>query len=137
MKLFFPLIIYILRARYISGISRAVLRVLGRKRAKREKDGFSGAPGGAALPEDSRFPNGRNGTAGPTEAARGFCRCRVFRYGCCFSDCLFGLGQRMLWGNPMKKDILAAPKGTHLHPRRGRNVNWSGAIPRQVTTDSV
>ena len=46
MKLFFPLIIYILRARYVFGISGAVLRVLGRKRVKREEDGFSGAPGG-------------------------------------------------------------------------------------------
>ena len=36
---------------------------------------------GAALPEGSRFPNRRNGTVGPTEAARGFCRCRAFRYG--------------------------------------------------------
>ena len=123
MKLFFTLIIYILRARYIFGISGAVLRVWGRKRAKREKDGFSGVPGGTALPEDSRFPNGRNGTAGPTEAARGFCGCRVFRYGCCLSDYLFGLGQRMLWGNPVKKDILAAPNGRHRHPRRGRSVN--------------
>lgn len=92
---------------------------------------------GTALPEDSRFPNRRNGTAGPTEAARGFCRCRVFRYGCCFSEHLFGLGQRMLWGNPVKKDILAAPNGRHRHPRRGRSVNWSSAIPGQVTTDSV
>ena len=46
MKLFFLLIIYILRARYVFGISGAVLRVLGRKRAKREENGFSGAPGG-------------------------------------------------------------------------------------------
>ena len=45
MKLFFPLIIYILRARYVFGIPGAVLRVLGRKRAKREEDGFSGAWG--------------------------------------------------------------------------------------------
>ena len=136
MKLFFPLIIYILRARYVFGISGAVPRVWGRKREKREKDGFSGV-WGAALPEDSRFPNRRNGTAGPTEAARGFCRCRVFRYGCCFSDYLFGLGQRMPWGNPVKKDILAAPNGRHRHPRGSRSVNWSSAIPRQVTTDSV
>ena len=42
MKLFFTLIIYILRARYVFGISGAVLRVLGRKKGKREKDGFSG-----------------------------------------------------------------------------------------------
>ena len=92
---------------------------------------------GAALPEGSRFPNGRNGAVVPAEAARGFCRCRVFRYGCCFSDCLLGLGQRMLWGNPMKKDVLAAPNGTHLLPRGGRSVNRSSAVPRQVTTDSV
>ena len=45
MKLFFTLIIYILRARYVFGISGAVLRVWGRKREKREKDGFSGVPG--------------------------------------------------------------------------------------------
>ena len=37
---------------------------------------------GTALPEDSRFPNGRNGTVVPGEAARGFYRCRAFRYGC-------------------------------------------------------
>ena len=92
---------------------------------------------GAALPEDSRFPNGRNGTVVPGEAARGFYRCRAFQYGCCFSDCLLGLGQRMLWGNPRKKDVLSAPNGRHLHPRGGRSVNWSSAIPRQVTTDSV
>ena len=92
---------------------------------------------GTALPEDSRFPNRRNGTVGPTEAARGFYRCRAFRYGCCFSDCLLGLGQRMLWGNPVKKDVLAAPNGRHLHPRGGRSVNSSCAIPKQVTTDSV
>ena len=42
MKLFFPHIIYILRARYVFGISGAVPRVWGRKRAKREEDGFSG-----------------------------------------------------------------------------------------------
>ena len=42
MKLFFTLIIYILRARYVFGISGAVPRVWGRKRAKREKGGFSG-----------------------------------------------------------------------------------------------
>ena len=42
MKLFFPLIIYILRARYVFEIPGAVLRVWGRKREKREEDGFSG-----------------------------------------------------------------------------------------------
>ena len=42
MKLFYALIIYILRARYIFGISGAVPRVWGWKRAKREEDGFSG-----------------------------------------------------------------------------------------------
>ena len=36
---------------------------------------------GAALPEDSRLPNGRNETVVPTEAARGFCRWRAFWYG--------------------------------------------------------
>ena len=50
MKLFFLLIIYILRARYIFGISGAVLRVLGRKRAKRDENGFSGAWGLYYLP---------------------------------------------------------------------------------------
>ena len=78
---------------------------------------------GTALPEDSRFPNGRNGTAGPTEAARGLSGCRVFRYGCCFSDYLFCLWMKDAWGNPVKKDILAAPNGRHLHPRIGRSVN--------------
>ena len=53
MKLFFTLIIYILRARYVFRISGAVPRVWGRKRAKRakrekrEKGGFSGVPGGS------------------------------------------------------------------------------------------
>ena len=42
MKLFFTLIIYILRARFVFGIPGAVPRVWGRKREKREKDGFSG-----------------------------------------------------------------------------------------------
>ena len=46
MKLFFPLIIYILLARYVFGISGAVPRVWGRKREKREEGGFSGVPGG-------------------------------------------------------------------------------------------
>ena len=46
MKFFFTLIIYILRARYVFGISGTVLRVLGRKREKREKDGFSAFQGG-------------------------------------------------------------------------------------------
>ena len=49
MKLFFPLIIYILRARYIFGISGAVPRVWGRKREKREKDGFSAFQGAVLL----------------------------------------------------------------------------------------
>ena len=137
MKLFFPLIIYILRARYVSGISGAVLRVLGAEKGEEGGGRIFRRSRGTALPEDSRFPNGRNGTVVPAEAARRLCRCRAFRDGCCFSDCLFGLGQRMLWGNPRKKGILAAPNGTHLHPRRGRSVNWSSAIPRQVTTDSV
>ena len=65
MKLFLPLIIYILRARYVSGISGAVLRVLGRKKGKREKDGFSGIPwgcptGGFPFPEREE----RDGCAG-------------------------------------------------------------------------
>ena len=47
MKLFFTLIIYILRARYVFGIPGAVPRVWGRKREKREKGGFSGVPGGS------------------------------------------------------------------------------------------
>ena len=123
MKLFFPLIIYILRARYVFGISGAVPRVWGRKRAKREKDGFSGVPGGTALPEDSRFPNGRNGTAGPTEAAREFCRCRVFRYGYCLSDYLFGLGQRMLWGESREKGYLGSAKRNAPPPQRGAGVS--------------
>ena len=61
MKLFFHLIIYILRARYVFGISGAVLRVLGRKRAKREEDVFSGVPGG--LPY-RRVPVSRTGGTG-------------------------------------------------------------------------
>ena len=42
MKLFFPHIIYILRARYVFGIPGTVPRGWGRKREKREEDGFSG-----------------------------------------------------------------------------------------------
>ena len=61
MKLFFPLIIYILRARYVFGISGAVPRVWGRKREKREEGGFSGVPGG--LPY-RRIPVSRMGGTG-------------------------------------------------------------------------
>lgn len=60
-KLFFTLIIYILRARYVFGISGAVLRVWGKKKAKREEDGFSGVPGG--LPY-RRIPVSRTGGTG-------------------------------------------------------------------------
>ena len=136
MKLFFSLIIYIARAirfRDIRGGSEG----LGEEKGEEGGGRIFRRSWGTALPEDSRFPNGRNGTAVPAEAARGFCRCRALRYDYCFSDCLFGLGQRMPWGNPRKKDILAAPNGRRLHPRRGRSVNSSSASPRQVTTDSV
>ena len=60
-KLFFPLIIYILRARYIFEISGEVPRVWGRKREKREKDGFSGVPGGLSY---RRIPVSRTGGTG-------------------------------------------------------------------------
>ena len=56
MKLFFPLIIYILRARHVFGIPGTVLRVWGRKREKREEDGFSGVPGGGCPTGGFTFP---------------------------------------------------------------------------------
>ena len=64
MKLFFPLIIYILRARYVFGISGAVPRVWGRKRAKREEDGFSGVPGGLPYRRVSVSRTGGTGRLG-------------------------------------------------------------------------
>ena len=50
-----------MRARYVFGISGAVPRVWGRERGKREKDGFSGVPGG--LPY-RRIPVSRTGGTG-------------------------------------------------------------------------
>ena len=120
MKLFFPLIIYILREirfRDIRGGSEGLGAEKGEEGEGRIFRRLEAVL--LNLTMKYNFCHQRSTTPVVNEVLL----LQSMQYYSCLSDYLFGLGQRMLWGNPVKKDILAAPNGRHLHTRRGRSVN--------------
>ena len=97
MKLFFPLIIYILRARYVFGISGAVLRVWGRKREKREKDGFSAFQGAVLLNLTMKYNSCHQRSTTPV--VNEVLLLQSMQYYSCLSDYLSCIWLRKNWKN--------------------------------------